>query len=205
MKKQHIIAVLFFSGVWGLAEAVLGGWMYAVNMHRTPAIILAAVAMGVLVMAKRYVPVAGSAVAVAALAMLYKFLNQPFFACHLLAIFMLGVGFEAAWTLARGRHIMLIAPAATYLGFTLFAVLSSFVFRNPHWVGPGWPKILDYIGITGTIAAACSAVVAPLADRLTGVLRRRGRHKTAVPTWRILSAVGAAAWVFAIVRLFWLI
>ncbi len=205
MKKQHLLAVLFFSGVWGLCEAVLGGWMYAAGMRRAPAVVLGVIAMGVLAVAKRYVPVAGSAIAIAALAMLYKFLNQPFFACHLLGILMLGVGFEAVWTLSRGRYKPLIGAAATYLGFALFAVTITYVFRYEHWVRPGWAKVLDYVGITGSIAAAFSAVVVPLADRLAGTLQRRTERKSARGGWGILSAACAAVWVFAVVRVFWLI
>jgi len=203
MKKQHVLAVLFLSGLWGLSEAVLGGWMYRAGMRDVPAVVLAVMAMGVLAVTKVYVPAVGSAIAVAALAMLYKFLNQPFFACHLLAILFLGAGFEALHAVTRGRFKPLIGLGGTYLAFGLFAVTITFVFRYAWWADAGWPKVLRYVGLTGSIAAACSAAVVPLADRLARQLARRPEGKPAMPAWAVLSAATAAAWAFAVVRVIW--
>ena len=200
MKKQHLLAILFLSGVWGLSEALLGGWMYSVGMRHAPVVILTVVAMGVMAIAKVHVPTAGSAILVAALAMLYKFLNQPFFACHLFAILLLGISFEAVYAITRGRHKPLIGLAATYLGFALFAVMMIAVFRYSWWTNPGWSKALAHVGVTGSIAAAFSAVTVPLADRFARGLQRHPTRKLAIPNWVVLSATSSVVWVFAIVR-----
>jgi len=200
MKKQHILAILFLSGVWGLSEALFGGWMYGAGMQLAPAVILTVAAMGIMAIAKVYVPIAGSAIAVAALAMLYKFLNQPFFACHLLAILLLGISFEVVYALTRGRYKPLIGLAATYTGFAVFAAMMILVFRYSWWTNPGWSKALNYVGVTGSIAAALSAVAVPLADLFARRLQEHPARKLAIPNWAVLSAASAGAWVFAVVR-----
>jgi ABC-type thiamin/hydroxymethylpyrimidine transport system permease subunit len=200
MKKQHILAVLFLSGVWGLSEALLGGWMYSAGMRMAPAVILTVVAMGVMAIAKVYVPSVGSAIVVAGLAMLYKFLNQPFFACHLFAILLLGISFEVVFAITRGRRKPLIGLAATYMGFALFAVMMVFVFRYSWWTNPGWSKALSYVGVTGSIAAMFSAVAVPLGDRFARRLQQDSTLKLPMPNWAVLSATSAVVWAFAIVH-----
>ena len=196
MKKHHIPAVLFLSGVWGLSEALLGGWMYSEGMRQAPAIILTVAAMGVMAAAKRYAPAAGSAIAVAALAMLYKFLNQPFFACHLLAILLLGISFEIVHAATRGRGKPVIGLLATFAGFAVFAAMMTVLGYN-NWT---WSKAINYVGVTGSIAAAFSAAAVSLADLLARRLQEQPTRRLAIPNWAVLSAASAGVWVFAVVR-----
>lgn len=200
MKKGYLLGILFFSGLWGLSEAVLGGWLYAAGVRQVSSIVLAVIAFAILTLARVYVPLPGSSAAIGALAMLYKFLNEPFFACHLLGIFLLGAAFDVAFSLARGRHKPIIGLAATYLGFALFALSITYVFRYSVWIDEGWPKVLRYVGVTGTIAALCNAVVVPLADGLgRGLLARTG-ERTSLRTWAVggSSLAMAVLWVFAV-------
>ena len=90
MKKEYILAVLFFGGLWGLSEAVLGDALYRVNMPYA-SVPLTAIGFLMMTIARVYYPRRGTATLVAACAMLYKFLNVPFFACHLLGILLLSV------------------------------------------------------------------------------------------------------------------
>lgn len=200
MKKQHIMAILFLSAVWGLSEAFIGGWMYNAGMRQAPAIILAVVAMGVMAITKVYVPKPGSVIALAAMAMLYKFLNTPFFACHLLAILMLGISFEVVHALAKGRRMPLVGLLATYVGFASFAAMMVLVFRYEHWTNPGWSKVIDYVAVTGSLAALGAALIVPLADRFARTLVEQPERKLALPNWAVMSAACAGAWAFAIIR-----
>jgi len=207
MKARHIPALLLAGAVWGLAEALLGGWLYsdavreaAPRLAAAAPVLLAGIAFAVLTAARAAVPVAGSSAAVAALAMLFKLLNQPFFACHLLAILLLGVGFDAAFSLARGRAKPLIGLVGTYLGFALFALTITYVVRYPHWAA-GWPKVLRYVGLKGTAAAACNALVVPLVARAArGV--GEGALGAGARRWAVrgASAAAAALWAFAAVH-----
>ena len=202
MKKpwRYVLFVLFFGSLWGLSEAALGGWMYAAQMHGAAPVVLAGVAFAILTVGRLYIPLPGSSAAIAALAMLFKFLNEPFFACHLLAIFLLGASFDAVYSLARGRAKPLIGLAATYLGFALFALIITYVVRYSYWVDAGSSKVLRYIFVSGTIVAACNAVVVPLSHHLARSLTERAPKTVRLRSWAV-RAVGAATtalWVFAV-------
>ena len=205
MKRQALLVVLFCGGLWGLAEAALGGWMYAADLRLAAPVVLALIAFAILAVGRIYLPVPGSSTAIAALAMLFKLLNEPFFGCHLLAILLLGAGFDAAYSLLRGRHKPLIGAAGTYLGFALFAVIITYVVRYEHWTRAGLPKVLGYIGGLGTLAAACNAAVVPLANRIARRLAAGSFEPARVRLWatRALTAATAALWAFAFIQRFW--
>jgi len=199
--KRYLIGIVFCGGLWGLCEAVLGGWLYAADYRQAAPVVLSAVAFAVLTVGRLRMPFPGSSAAIAALAMLFKFFNQPFFACHLLGIFLLGASFDVAWTLARGRAKPIIGAAATYLGFALFAVTITYVFRYEHWIAEGWRKVLWYVGVTGTIAGACNAVIVPLAAAADARVRALFAGHSARRTWvgPVAVAVSAAMWAMAFI------
>ena len=202
VKKQHVLVILLFSGLWGLSEAGLGGWMYSRGLASAAPVVLTAIALVLLTVARIYLPVAGTSALIGALAMLYKFLNEPFFACHLLAIFFLGAAFDAVYSLARGRLKPLVAVAATYLAFGVFAVGMTYVFRYEWWAAPGLPKVLRYVFVQGSLAAACGAAAVALADRLARRLAAGALAGPAVPRWasRAAGVVAICLWALAAVR-----
>jgi len=93
MKKEHILGILFFGGLWGISEAVLGDALYSGNIPfaSVPLTIIGFVLMAA---ARVYFPQIGTVTLVAGCAMLYKFLNAPFFACHLLGILLTGMCYD---------------------------------------------------------------------------------------------------------------
>jgi hypothetical protein len=202
MKKQYVLGILFFGALWGVSEAALGGWMYAAGIRQAAPVVLAVIAFGLLTLGRRYVPLPGSSAAMGALAMLFKYLSAPDYLCHLLAIFLLGAGYDVVYSLARGRGKPLIGLAGTYLGFALFALSITYVFRYHWWIAEGWPKVLRYVGISGTIAAACNAAIVPLSDWLGRRLWRGALEKVPARGWafRAVSVVTAGLWVLAIIR-----
>ena len=136
MKKDYILGVLFFASLWGLSEAALGGYLYA-NKFPHPSIPLTIIAFMIMTIAKIYLPQKSSSTAIGSVAMLYKFLNTPFFACHLLAIFLLGVSYDLALHLFRVKNRSLLGLFATYLGYALFAFTITYVFRYHYWIEGG--------------------------------------------------------------------
>jgi len=202
MKRKALLVVLFCGGLWGLAEAALGGWMYALGMRAAAPVVLAVIAFAILAAGRAYLPVPGSSAAIAAFAMLFKFLNEPFFACHLLAIFLLGVGFDAACSLLRGRWKPVIGAAGTWAGFALFAVIITYVVRYEHWTRAGLPKVLRYVGL-GTIAGACNAGVVPLADWAVRRLAARSFEPARARVWAVrgLTAATTVLWASAIIQM----
>ena len=85
MKAERVLGILFFGGLWGLSEAVLGDTLYSANVPYA-SVPLTVIGFVVMTFAWVYFPQRGTATLIAACAMLYKFFNEPFFACHLLGI-----------------------------------------------------------------------------------------------------------------------
>ena len=197
MKKDYWLGILFFSALWGASEAVLGGALYRAHIPHS-SVPLTIIAFIILSIARVYLPQKGSSTLIASVAMLYKFLNAPFFACHLLAIFLLGFSYDLVFDLfkihpylsppPRGGRIKeggrvdsyalknraLFGLAATYLGYILFALTITYVFRYHYWVEEGLPRILRYVGISGTMAGLGNALFVPVSLYLAHALREKG-------------------------------
>jgi hypothetical protein len=203
MRKAQMLAILFFSGIWGLSEAFLGESLYAA---KTPfaAVYLTVIALFVLAVAAPFVPRPGGATAMGLLAMLYKVFNVPFFGCHLTAIALLGVSWDLVFGAAmrarlpmgdqratrsvlpgdlagatavfRGRvwlYQAAGAAAACYLGFLLFELAMVFVFRSERWIAKGLTGGLHHVFVSGSLAAAASALLVPFGFRLGAALHGR--------------------------------
>ena len=170
MKRQHILAVLFFGGLWGLSEAVLGGLLYS-NDVPYASVPLTVIGFVILTFARFYSPHKGSATLIAGCAMFYKFLNEPFFACHMLGIVLLGFCYDLFFNTVKVKNRAIAAALAVYVGYALFALMITYLFRYDHWVQAGFIKVMKHVGLGGTFAAAGCAVLVPLAFHLGQKLR----------------------------------
>jgi hypothetical protein len=199
VKREYLLGVLFFGGVWGLAEAVLGGALYA---GRVPyaSVPLTVVGLAVLTLARSYLPRRGTGTLIAACAMLYKFLNSPFFGCHLLGILLTGVCYDLVFDVLKIRAKSLAAATVVYLSYAAFAVMITYLLRYSHWVQGGLIKVLGHIFIEGSIAAlACAGLVpwiAPLGERLKSYAWHGTRGLVPHPAGFALTL---GLWVFAVV------
>jgi hypothetical protein len=200
VKKEYILAVLFFGGLWGISEAVLGDALYRANVPYA-SVPLTAAGFAVMTIARAYCPQKGMATLIGACAMLYKFLNVPFFACHLLGILLTGMCYDLFFGVLKIRSRPLCAAAATYLSYALFAVMMTYVVRYEHWVQGGFAKVLHHVGVSGSMAALACAILVPassrLGDRLKVAFRAPFRLKLrVVPSSVLVVTVGL--WVFDI-------
>ncbi len=200
MKKEYIFGVLFFSGLWGISEAVLGDALYRNNVPYA-SVPLTIIGFIILTFARAYFPQKGTAILIAACAMLYKFLNDPFFACHLLGIFLMGVCYEVVFGLFESKNRAICAAVAAYLNYALFALIITYVCRYEHWVQGGFGRIFEHIAIRGTMAAIGSEVFVTISFYLAQRLKTR----FAMPfgfQFRLVSGgvsvVTAALWAFGI-------
>jgi hypothetical protein len=200
VKREYILGVLFFGGVWGISEAVLGGALYASNVPYA-SVPLTVVALAVLTIARSYFPQTGTATLVAACAMLYKFLNSPFFGCHLLGVLITGACYDLAFGVLKIRLKSLAAAMATYLSYAAFAVMITYLFQYDHWVQGGLPKVLGHIFITGSMAAWACACVVPLTTRFAEKLKSYSPAPFRLFRFPIpngISAVTLGLWAFAV-------
>ncbi|MGD2094691.1 MAG: hypothetical protein PVH77_06765 [Phycisphaerales bacterium] len=161
MKKEYIFGVLFFGGLWGTSEAILGGALYSAKIPYS-SVPLTIVGFIIMTIARVYFPQTGTATFVAAGAMLYKFLNVPFFACHLLGILMTGLCYDLFFSVLRIKNSSLSAAAATYSSYALFGLMITYVFQYEHWVQMGFSGVLRHTGISGSMAALGCAVFVPI-------------------------------------------
>lgn len=176
MKKTFIVNLLVFSGLWGFSEAFIGDLLYT---HSVPAagLILSIIAFVILCISRNFILFQGSAVLIASVAMLYKFLNEPFYPCHLLGIFMLGLGYDIFFSLYWPRRKLLAPAASAYFSYAAFALLITYVFRYSHWVEKGLTGVLQYILLHGTVCAVIFSLSAPRLCALGGHLQNMTSNK----------------------------
>ena len=201
MKKQYILAVLFFSGLWGLSEAVLGGALYRADVPYA-SVPLTVIGLVILTFARAYFPQKGTATLIAACAMLYKFLNAPFFACHLLGIFLIGVCYDLSFNIFKIKNRSLSAVAATYLSYVLFAVMITYIFRYGYWAQAGFAKVARHVAIDGTIAALAGVVLVALSHRVSETVAANYATPFAMRLQFVpgsVSVVTFGLWVFSVI------
>jgi hypothetical protein len=169
--KKNILTILLFGGLWGGSEALLGELLYA---HDVPhaAFYLTVIGFFILALSRSFVRWTGAATLIAVAAMLYKFLNVPFFACHLAGIALLGVAWDLSWGLARIRRPAAAAVLSVYLGHLFFMFAMVVVFRSEHWVAQGARGWIDHVGVSGSLTAVVSALLVPFGLKLGERLRR---------------------------------
>jgi hypothetical protein len=201
VKREYMLGVLFFGGVWGISEAVLGGALYASQVPYA-SVLLTVVGLAVLTIARSCFPQRGTGTLVAACAMLYKFLNSPFFGCHLLGILITGACYDLMFDVLKVRWKSLAAAAATYLSYAAFAVMITYLFRYDHWVQGGLTKVLRHIFLGGSMAALACACIVPLVARLGERLKSHSPTPFRLARYPIpwgISTVTLGLWAFAVV------
>jgi hypothetical protein len=164
LKVRHVLVVLLAGSIWGVVEAVGGGTLYAHGVVGS-SVLLSAVGLAILALARFLVPVRGTSLLVAAVAVAHRWVNVGYFPCHLAAILCLGGVFEVlAGFLGerlRARRAQLLLGAGTgVLGFALFAVLMAYVVRYSFWVGQ--PSKVAQQFLLGGVVGALGLVIVPL-------------------------------------------
>jgi len=165
-----ILGFLFFGSVWGFSEVTFGDWLYLQEIPHA-SVYLTAIAFIIIASSKVFLPYRWTGTMLGLIAMLFKLVNVPFFACHLLAVFLLGAGFDIACELVTrlyaGRFSLpVIGLTGNYIGRALFAVIITYVVQYYYWTEAGLPRVIDYIFISGSISALISAIAVPIGNRL---------------------------------------
>ena len=183
--------ILFFGSLWGINEVVSGEILFR-NQVLSASIWLSVWAFFILAVARGIVNKPGTSALIAGIAAVFKLVNAPPFFCHLLAIFLLGVGFDvaASFLIKEGRKPALrqglSGVLGAYGGYALFALIITTIIRYEYWVDGDAAKVLNHVFVDGSLAAAVSAFLVPLGYRFGSfgwpVLERH-------PRW---SSIGAA-------------
>ncbi|MGB2908531.1 MAG: hypothetical protein WBB73_15620 [Candidatus Aminicenantaceae bacterium] len=195
--------LLLFGSIWGLSEVAGGGIMYAIEVPHA-SIFLAAWALFILAVARGFVNKPGSSTVIGAVATLFKLVNASPFICHLLGIFMLGLAFDiAASILGRSERRftfrnMLTGVFSAYGGYAFFALSITYLIRYDSWVLGGWPKVVNHMFVSGSIAALVAAVLVPIGYFLgAGSLSLPAKS----PRWLYAGTVAGVALLWVLGRI----
>jgi hypothetical protein len=152
MHKKEILSILFLGSLWGYFEVAIGGALYGADVQYA-GIFLSIIALGILGIASTLTSKLGSATIIATTASLFRLVNASPHYCHLLAIFLLGVGFDITTRMVKREKPILVGISSAYIGYALFAFTITYLFRYHYWVSEGLPKVMRYIGVNGSLTA----------------------------------------------------
>lgn len=168
LKRLNPWVMLFlFGSLWGLME-VLAGEAFFKNAVPHATVVLAGWALLMLAVSRAVWNRPGTSALVGVFAALFKLVNAAPFYCHLVGIVVVGVAFDVAVTLLVRKMKPLswrssLAGAVTPLAAnTFFGIFMAFVIRYKFWAVEGWPKVIDYIVVTGGLTALAGIVLVPL-------------------------------------------
>lgn len=152
-----LVCLAVLASAWGLTE-LIGG----------ETVVLTAVGLLLLAVARTLVNRPGSSTAIAAVAVLFKSVNTAPFMCHLAGIMLLGVAFDIAATLLWREdrkpflRAALTGVLASYLSCFLFASSMVWVFKFRSWPEGGLAGVGEYTLSSGSRGALTALVVVPL-------------------------------------------
>jgi hypothetical protein len=166
-KLNHWVLLFLFGSLWGLMEVLAGGAFFKKAVpHAT--VVLSAWALLMMAVARVIWNRPGTSTLVGAFAALFKLANAAPFYCHLVGIVMLGVAFDLAATFLVRKvkplslRSSLVGLTSPLVANTLFGIFMAFIIRYKYWATGGWPKVLDYIFVTGGLTALAGLVLVPL-------------------------------------------
>ena len=209
MKKINLkigVWILLYGSLWGLSEALLGGLLYSNQVPRA-SVYLGAWALLLLAAARRTANIPGTSSAMGIIAALFRLVNAGFFICHLGGIVLLGVAFDLAASLwlknipgkRSGIYTRTLRTAGTgilsaFLSNAAFALVFAFFIRYDHWAEGGWPKVFEYIFVSGGLLALAAAVCVPLGWRLGLKAQDMPERKLSTVT-RYALALSVSFWI----------
>jgi hypothetical protein len=194
--------ILFFGSLWGLSEVAGGGAMYAMDVPHA-SIFLCAWALFILAVARGLVNKSGSSTVIGGIAALFKLINVAPFICHLLGIFILGAAFDVFASLLLKKKTARFVPAAltgaasAYGGYSLFAILITYVIRYSYWVEGGINKVLNHIFFSGSLVALISLFLVPVGLRIGMASENATIDKS---RWVYAGTAAAVVFMWIIVR-----
>lgn len=162
---RHLMVVLLAGSIWGMVEALGGGFLYARGIGGA-SILLSTAGLAVLALARFLTPVAGTSLAVVGVALVYRWLNVGYFPCHLGGIFCFGAVFEilasglGSARLRRRAYQMLLGGGTGVLAFAVFAGVMTWGVKDAFWAGH-MDKVARHL-MSGLVVGLAGAGLTPL-------------------------------------------
>jgi len=203
-KYEKILVVILLGSLWGALELFGRDFFRAIGMPQKSPLLFG---LGIIILyaSKRLVNFPGSVVIMALIAGLFKTASSQFYPCQFAAVVINGIVFDITYSAFKGRldsgpiNRLIAAPAIVYASYTIFALVATFVLREPSWVEGGWSGIRSFLLADAVIATLISMVTIHFGYYLGRALEPyAAKRKTGLPTvaFRVVSVVLVAAiWV----------
>lgn len=203
-KFEKILVVLLLGSLWGALELFGRDVFRAMGVPQKSALLFG---LGIIIVyaSKRLVDFPGSVFAMALIAGLFKTASSNFFPCQFAAVVINGIVFDVAYTAFKGRLNRSIifravaAPVIVYVSYAVFAVLATYILREPSWASEGWPGIRAFLLADAVSASLISIVTIHLGYYLGNVIQPYDllpRLRLPAVAFRIVSvALVAAIWI----------
>lgn len=167
MTKKTLLVILVFGSLWGCIEVFSSVYL---NIPRS-SVIPTILGLAVLAAARFLVKTPGSSTAIGTMALLFRLITAGHYYCHLWAILLIGVSFDIVVSLLGSRWQKtkwqgLAGISSAYLATALFSITMTYIIQYEYWASIGLPKVLDYIGINGSLIAAGALLFVPLGYKL---------------------------------------
>lgn len=161
------VLLFLFGSLWGIME-VLAGEAFFKNAVPHATVVLSAWALLMLAISRTTWNRPGTSTLVGVFAALFKLVNAAPYYCHLVGIVAVGVAFDVIVSLLAKKAKPLSPMSALsgaltpLLANTFFGIFQAFIIHYKYWAVGGWPKVLNYIGVTGGMTALAGIVLVPL-------------------------------------------
>ena len=168
MTKKTLLVILVFGSLWGCIEVFSSVYL---NIPRS-SVIPTILGLAVLAAARFLVKTPGSSTAIGTVALLFRLTTAGHYYCHLWAILLIGVSFDIVVSLLGSRWQKtkwqgLAGISSAYLATALFSITMTYIIQYEYWTSVGLPKVLDYIGVNGSLIAAGALLFVPLGYKLS--------------------------------------
>ena len=169
MKKKTLLAILAFGSLWGCIEVLSSVYLKGVIPYSS--VIPTILGLTVLAASRFLIKTPGSSTAIGTVALLFRLITAGHYYCHLWAIFLIGASFDIVVSLLGSRWQKtkwqgLAGISSAYLTTTLFSITMTYIIQYEYWASVGLPKVLDYIGVNGSLIAVGALILVPLGYKL---------------------------------------
>jgi hypothetical protein len=187
-RKAGLLTIAIAGIAWGFTEVFVGDFFYKFNLPMRAAT-LTAVGMTILVASRLIYDRFGSSLAISIIAGALRCLVPKLYICHMVAITLQGLVFDASWTAVRAgdtksmRRAWLATAIAAYAGFFAFGLAGAYLFGFRRWVVAGLEGITRWALRSGTFSALLLLGLVPVA--VLAVRRIAIAHRPSEDTGRI--------------------
>jgi len=167
--KKTLLIILIFGSLWGCIEVLSSVSLKEVIPHSS--VVPSILGLAILAAARFLVRTPGSSTAIGTVALLFRLTTAGHYYCHLWAVFLIGVSFDIVVSILGNRWEKirwqgLAGVSSAYLTTILFSVTMTYIIQYKYWASVGLPKVLDYIGVNGSLMAAGALLFVPLGYKL---------------------------------------